>query len=60
MWEPDFIDSLSDSSQKKYSGTLKNEHYEFQVFYKYMQLVKALFNTIGVKFDICYYSFNLF
>ncbi|MPM24357.1 hypothetical protein SDC9_70839 [bioreactor metagenome] len=60
VWEPDFIDSLSDSSQKKYSGALKNEHDEFHVFYKSMQPAKALFNAIGVKFDICYYSLSDF
>ena len=55
MWEPDFTDSLSNSSQKKYNSVLKNEHDEFDVFYKSMQPVKALFNAIGVEFDICYY-----
>ena len=60
VWEPDFVDSLSTLYQEKYKAALKNEHDEFDVFYKAMQPVKGLFEAIGVDFDICYYSLSDF
>lgn len=60
VWEPDFIDDFSTLSHKRYNLSLKNEHAEFNVFYKSMQPVKSLFNAIGVEFDICYYSLSNF
>ena len=60
VWEPNFPDKLSESAKEKYTVALSIEHSEFNVFYFEMQPVKNLFRTLGIDFDIQYYSLSDF
>ncbi len=60
VWEMEDLSSLSDKTAEKYKKLLENEHNEFDVFYSKIAPIKELFKTIGVKFDICYYSVSKF
>lgn len=60
VWEPSFTDKFSALAKKKYTAALSREHIEFSTFYSQMQPVKELFKSLGIDFDICYYSLSDF
>lgn len=60
VWEIPFIGTLSTHSSEKYKKQEIIEHKEFEAFYDIMQPVKQLFKSMGIDFNICYYSFHDF
>lgn len=56
VWEIPCSLELTETTKEKYEMAVKEEHDQYQLFYSAMQPLKAVFQSINVDFDICYYS----